>query len=89
MTVLRLTSNSLSKIRLYAENPEYLTLLGRIIAIKSAAISDKVRVQAISRKPKSIIASTSRILRDYTPNFRPGERRYSPSCMATCRGWQK
>ena len=73
---------SLSKIWLYAgksENPTLRDLISRV----------KMRwVQTISRKGQWRKVSTE-ILRDCMPDSNESWKRYSPNCMATCRGWQK
>ena len=41
------------------------------------------------RSPRCLDINPAGILRDYMPDSKSNWKRYSPDCMATCRGWQK
>ena len=88
MTVLRLTSNSLSKTWPNAGNSEYPTLL-IASSLRSTAMSDNalgadnqqerpgiavVLFQIANCKLKNANCDMPGILRDYTPGVRHGER---------------
>src|SRR6185295_16970519 len=84
MTVLRLTSLALVKLGYLLETPSiphYSFHVAKCEAVKMCW------VRTISRKDQQDVFAE--ILRDYTPGIRDFfESRYSPSCMATCRGVQ-